>query len=154
MNAAASEIIAALKLAPLPGEGGFFRATWRNSTASAIYFLVTPEDFSALHRMAQDEIWHHYAGDAVEHVQLDSRDGSVRRTRLGPDIGGGEQPQLVVPAGVWQGATLAAGARAGYALLGCTVSPPWDERGCELGARLELLRQFPAQAGWITALTR
>jgi len=154
VNTAARAIIAALALEPLPREGGYFRATWRSATASAIYFLVTPEDFSALHRIAQDEIWHHYAGDAVEHVQLDPRDGSVRTIRLGPDVLSGEEPQLVVTANVWQGAKLAAGPRAGYALLGCTVSPPWDERGFALADPMELRSAFPGQHAAIGALTR
>ncbi len=154
MNAAARAIVEALQLEPLPREGGYFRATWRNATASAIYFLVTPEDFSALHSMAQDEIWHHYAGDAVEHVQLDPHDGSVRTIRLGPDVLSGEEPQLVVTAHVWQGAKLAPGFRVGYALLGCTVSPPWDERGFALADPAELRNAFPRQDAMITTLTR
>lgn len=155
MNAAARQLIATLQLEPLPGEGGFFRPTWRNATASAIYFLITPEDFSALHRLAQDELWHFYGGDRVEHVQIDPRNGTSRTTRLGPDILAGDEPQIAVPAGHWQSARIAAGPAAlGWSLLGCTVSPPWDERGFELGARGDLLACFPAQAAWIHALTR
>jgi predicted cupin superfamily sugar epimerase len=168
-------LIAELELKPLPGEGGFFRQTWRSGTGSAILFLLTSDNFSALHRLAQHEIWHFYAGDRVTHVQLDPRDRSARIARMGPDVLAGEQPQLPVPAGVWQGAKLAdcenpavipvhatsestprfaTGTRHGYALLGCTVSPPWDDSGFTLGARDELKRAFPAHAGWIEALTR
>ena len=117
--------------------------------------MLTPGDFSALHRIAQDEVWHFYAGDPVEHVQF-AADGSAVVARMGSDVLAGDQPQVVVPAGVWQGARLAptpAGG-AGYALLGCTVSPPWDERGFELGVRTTLLGGYPAQAGWVHALTR
>ncbi len=153
MNAAACEVIAALQLAPLAHEGGYYRATWRNATASAILFLVTPEDFSALHRLAQDEVWHFHAGDPVEHVQLDPRHGRLHRTRLGPDVTRGDSPQLVVPAGTWQAARLAE-ARLGFALVGCTVSPPWDERGFELGRREDLQAAFPDQAGIIRVFTR
>lgn len=154
-SSAAENLIAHLHLAPLPGEGGYFRQTSCRPTASAIYFLLTPGDFSALHRIAQDEVWHFYAGDRVEHVQF-ATDGSVRVARMGPDILAGDQPQVMVPAGVWQGARLAPAMTpgSGYALLGCTVSPPWDERGFELGARAELLAGFPAHAGWVLALTR
>ncbi|MBM3851987.1 MAG: cupin domain-containing protein [Verrucomicrobia bacterium] len=153
MTAAARQVIARLGLAPLPPEGGFFRATWRNATASAILYLITDDDFSALHRLAQDEVWHFCAGDPIEHVQLDPRDGLVRTARLGPDILAGEWPQVVVPAGVWQGARRAGGS-SGFALLGCTVSPPWDERGFELGARAELLAAFPAHPGIVRDFTR
>lgn len=153
MNAAAREVITALRLEPLPHEGGFFRATWRNATSSAILFLLTPEDFSALHRIAQDEVWHFHAGDPVEHVQFDAAAGGVRRHRLGPDVTRGDVPQLVVPAGCWQGARLAAGHQ-GFTLLGCTVSPPWEERGFALAERAALTAEFPAHAAMIHALTR
>lgn len=154
----ASALIARLGLEPLPREGGFFRQTWRSETASSILFLITPLGFSALHRMTQDEVWHFNAGDPVEHVQLDPQTGAITVKRLGGAVLAGDQPQLVVPAGVWQGARLAPppgdGAVNGYALVGCTVSPPWDERGFTLGARRTLTREFPAAAARIAALTR
>ena len=91
-------------------------------------------------------------------MQLDSPNGAIRVTRLGNKILDGEQPQLVVPAGVWQGARLdptVDGVTAqGFALVGCTVSPPWDERGFTLGSRVALTREFPAAAARIAALTR
>lgn len=154
MSDAAREIVAALRLEPLPGEGGYFRSTFRSTTGSTIYFLITPEEFSALHRLKQDEVWHFYGGDLAEHVQIDPRDGTVRVARMGPAILAGDEPQVAVPAGAWQGARIAAGGRHGYALFGCTVSPPWDERGFELGERAALLRAFPAAAAWIANLTR
>ncbi len=154
MNAAARDVITALGLAPLPGEGGYFLATWRSATSSAIYFLITPEDFSALHRIAQDEIWHFYAGDRVEHVQLDPRDGTMTVVHLSPAVLTGDRPQVMVPAGVWQGARLAANETHGYALLGCTVSPPWEERGSALANQADLVREFPSHRRIIEALTR
>jgi len=155
MSPTAAQLIEHLHLAPLPGEGGYFRQTSCRPTASAIFFLLTPGDFSALHRIAQDEAWHFYAGDRVEHVQF-AADGSVLVARMGSDVLAGDQPQVIVPAGVWQGARLAAvpGGGAGLALLGCTASPPWDERGFELGARAALRAEFPAHADWVDALTR
>src|ERR1044071_9437046 len=67
-NADAQRIIAELRLAPLAREGGWFRQTWATAAGSAIYYLMTPEDFSALHCLSSDEIWHFHAGDPVEHV--------------------------------------------------------------------------------------
>lgn len=155
---AAQKLIASLGLEPLPHEGGFFRQTWRTDAGSAILFLMTTEGFSALHRITQTELWHFYAGDPVDHVQFNSATGRARVTRLGGDVLGGDCPQLVVPAGEWQGARLApalpgSGGR-GYALVGCTVTPAWDERGFELGNCEGLLQRFPAGADWIRALTR
>ena len=129
MRATAEQLIAALRLEPLPREGGYFRPTWRSETSSAIFYLLTRENFSALHRLDREEMWHFYAGHPVELVQLGLNGDRARETRLGPDVFAGEQPQWVVPAGCWQGARLAerSTVRDDYALLGCTVSPPWND---------------------------
>jgi predicted cupin superfamily sugar epimerase len=163
MNAEADKIIAQLGLAPLPHEGGFFRQTWISrerlasgrAAGSAILFLITPVEFSALHRLETDEVWNFCAGDPVEHVQLDTRDGSARSIRLGPFLAT-DAPQVVVPAGVWQGARLAESGppRRGWALLACAMAPAWDESEFTLGDREELARAFPAQAALIHALVR
>jgi predicted cupin superfamily sugar epimerase len=156
--ATAQEVIASLRLAPLPGEGGFVRQSWRSENASAAYYLMTGAEFSALHRLRADEVWHFYAGDVVEHVTIEPAKGVAQVTQLGPEIRAGNQPQLVVPRGTWQGARIAAGpaagVRAGWALIGCTLTPAWQDRDFELGARGPLLREFPAAADWIRALTR
>lgn len=175
MNAAAQQVVAALGLAPLPREGGFFRVTWRTAAGSAIYFLLTDdaEGFSALHRLRTDELWHFHAGDAIEQVQLDPRTGAAKRLVLGTDLAAGQHPQVVAPAGVWQGSRLwHAGASAtgeggragthtpaaaqphGWALVSCTLAPPWDEVECEFGERAALERQFPEHADLVRALTR
>src|SRR5687767_4055852 len=115
MTPEARQIIAQLELAPLPREGGYFRVVWTSTTrlpsgragTSAIYFLITDDDFSALHRLRAEELWHFHAGDAVDHVQLDPANKSVTRIRLGPDVLARDQPQLIVRGGVWQGARLA-----------------------------------------------
>ncbi len=156
-RATARSLIDALSLIPLPQEGGFFRQTWRSETSSAILFLLTPDDFSALHRLDREEVWHFHGGEPMEHVQLDPRDGTMKIGRLGSDILAGELPQIFVPPGVWQGARLLKRAIApatDYSLVGCTVSPPWNERGFALGERDPLTRSFPAAAELIHALTR
>jgi predicted cupin superfamily sugar epimerase len=165
MNAEAKMVISGLGLVPLPGEGGFYKPTWTSTRSgpdgrpcgSAILFLVTEEGFSALHRLGTDEIWHFHAGDPVELVLIDSVSASSRACILGPDVMGGQAPQAVVRAGTWQGARLCPGAgpgARGWALLGCTLSPAWDEREFELGQREALLREFPGHAGIIRELTR
>ncbi len=156
MNAAARAQIARHGLAPLPGEGGWFRVTTRSATASSILFLLTPEDFSAFHAIAQDELWLFHGGDPVEHVQLTAA-GALRRVRLGPGAADGEAPQVFVPAGTLQGARLdpaAPDAAQGWALVSCVVSPPWAEAGAALPSRVDLLRAWPAHAAIIGALTR
>jgi len=163
VNEDAEKIIAQLGLAPLPKEGGFFRQTWISATrlpngraaASAIWFLLTTDDFSAFHRISAEELWHFHAGDPVEHVQLNPADGGVHVNVLGTELLGGQRPQLAVSGGIWQGARLMTGSRAnGWALLGCTVTPAWSDEEFELGERAALMREFPGAAKWIGALTR
>ena len=161
------EIIAKLGLQPLPNEGGFFARTWTGPLASqsdvpagtAIYFLLTPTSFSALHRLETDEIWHFYAGAEVEHWQLSPADGRVQRSLLGPDIMHGQVPQLIARAGNWQGARISPASRTpiendSWSLLGCTLAPGWTGRDFDLGARASLIRSFPQAAKVILSLTR
>ena len=152
----ARTMIAALNLQPLPGEGGFFRQTWRSEASSAILFLLTPTEFSALHQLDREEIWHFYGGEPVELVRLDPISGSALTSRMGPDVLNGEEPQVIVPKGFWQGARVISrlSPAADFALMGCTVSPPWDELAFTLGRRDELSRTFPRHVDLIRALTR
>ena len=153
----------ALGLEPLRGEGGYFRRSWTSTThlrngrpaGSSIWFFLTPGSFSALHRLRSEELWHFYAGDPVEHVQLDADRGILQVTVLGPHVLAGERPQLAVPAGAWQGARLRSGGKPrGWALLGCTLTPAWEQAEFELASATKLAREFPGEAQWIRALTR
>jgi predicted cupin superfamily sugar epimerase len=156
----AQEIIAVLGLAPLPVEGGWYRETYRcgvrlaggKSASTAIYYLLTPETFSALHRLSADEVFHFYTGDPVQMVQLGPQAGQGRVVVLGGDVLAGQVPQVVVPAGVWQGSALVEGGA--YALLGTTMAPGFDPGDYEGGVRDDLVREFPAWRGWIERLTR
>lgn len=157
-----------LHLEPLPEEGGFFRETYRaglslsseclsglyageRSAATAIYYLLTPDSFSAMHRLRSDEIFHFYLGDPVHMLQLHP-DGAAENITIGVDLTAGHRPQVVVAAGSWQGAALAEGGR--FALLGTTVAPAFEFEDFELGQRAELIRRYPAVAAAITRLTR
>jgi predicted cupin superfamily sugar epimerase len=163
MNAEAADLIARLGLAPLPKEGGFYAPTWTSpvpgpgglSCASAILFLITPEDFSAFHRLDRDEVWSFAAGDAAELVRLDSGTGAAETCLLGPDPRLGHRVQATVTAGTWQGARVAAGpSPCGWSLFSCFVAPAWDEKAFELADRRSLARAFPAHAALVGALTR
>src|SRR5687768_3542734 len=116
------QIIDRLQLVPLTIEGGYFRETYRSAlsipanalpsgyagdrnVSTAIYYLLTPDTFSVIHRVKSDEVFHFYAGDPVEMLQL-WPDGTARRVTIHNDLAAGHEPQLVVPAGVWQGCRL------------------------------------------------
>jgi predicted cupin superfamily sugar epimerase len=148
----AREVIELLGLEPHPEEGGYFRETYRSTGASvpgapfdgershgtAIYYLLTPDTFSAMHRLPGDEVFHFYLGDPVEMLELQP-DGSARTTVLGSDIGS-MQLQHVVHGGVWQGTRLLDGGR--WALMGCTVAPGFDYADYESGGE-NLVEAWP-----------
>ena len=121
----AEQIRRILKLEPHPIEGGQFVETYRSKDvlradalppthsghtghdghggsrllATAIYYMLTPDTFSALHRLPGDEIFHFYLGDPVEMLML-KPDGSAEAVILGQDIAAGMQLQHTVPGGV------------------------------------------------------
>ncbi len=140
MKATAAQLIEALGLAPLEHEGGYYRETYRTPESTAIYYLLDTETFSAMHRLAGDEVYHVYGGDPVELLLLHP-DGRGELVVLGADLLAGLHQLHVVPAGVWQGSRLAvAGA---WALLGTTMAPPFSFAGFELGDRAALVSEYP-----------
>jgi hypothetical protein len=165
----AEDVKKLLGLAPHPREGGWYVRTYEaeelvaaeafedaryagaRRTGTAIYYLLEPGTFSEMHRLRSDEVFHFYAGDAVEMLQLTAA-GLGKKVVIGNDLGRGERPQVVVGRGVWQGSRLAAGGR--WALLGCTVSPGFEFEDYEAGARTELCQGWPDFAEEIMALTR
>jgi uncharacterized protein len=160
----ADDVIASLQLMPHP-EGGFFAETFRaealpfplpergeRSASTAIYFLLRTEDFSALHVVSSDEVWHHYYGDALELHCFDLAQ-QHRLVRLGTELQSGERPQHVVRRGELQGARVRPG-RHGFVLCGCTVAPGFDFADFRMPPRAELLGLLAAHAPLVTALTR
>jgi predicted cupin superfamily sugar epimerase len=164
----AKEIQELLKLQPLPVEGGFFAETYRSQStlsqrslpsgysgeralSTAIYYMVTPDTFSAMHRLKGDEVYHFYLGDPAEMLIL-KPDGTSKTLLMGQDIVSGMRLQHVVPGGAWQGSRLVPGGK--FALLGTTMAPGFDPADFELGSRGELTARYPAYAELIAALTR
>ncbi|WP_018348517.1 cupin domain-containing protein [Longispora albida] len=147
-----ARLAAELDLSPLPVEGGLYRRTWAGPpgedgrpAGSAILLLLAAGDFSALHRLPIDEVWHFYRGDPVQLLLL------------GPDGGrvvvlGGRTVQVVVPAGTWMGARVTPGSR--WALCGTTMAPGFVPADFEGGSRELLTAAYPDHAELIRALTR
>jgi uncharacterized protein len=158
----ADEIKSLLRLEPHPIEGGWFRRTYTSGGAvelprgvraqgTAIYYLLEPGTFSEMHVLDSDEIFHFYLGDPVEMLQL-LPDGRSTLVTLGPDLAAGQQVQIVVPAGVWQGTRLLGEGK--VALLGCTVTPGFDYADYRNASAAELIPRWPSQAERIKKLTR
>ena len=145
----ADDIIELLDLEPLPEEGGRYRVHWRTKASNAIYFVVQPDDFSAMHRLNHAELWHHYLGAPLQLLLLDP-DGSVRRPVLGVDLRAGQRPAVAVDPGVWMGAY----PLGPWSFVGTTMAPPFDPEGFELGDRATLTADYPEAAAEIERLTR
>jgi predicted cupin superfamily sugar epimerase len=167
LNSTAEAIIAKLQLSRHP-EGGWFQESYRSTEtvpakglperfggcrpfSTAIYFLLQRGDFSALHRIKSDELWHFYTGSPLA-IQVITPEGVHLEIKLGADLAAGESFQATVPAGCWFGAELAGEGE--FALVGCTVAPGFDFDDFEMGARQELSGLFPAQRDLIERLTR
>jgi hypothetical protein len=145
------EIVRRLGLVPHP-EGGFYGETFRSPTtvrlgdgrerraSTAIQYLLPAGGWSTWHRVAADEVWHHYDGGPLHLYRLGV--GHVRLDR--------STPQAVVPAGIWQ----AAEPEADAALCGCTVAPGFEFDDFEIGAADALIAEFPAEAALIRRLAR
>ena len=120
----AEDIIERLSLQPHP-EGGFFRETYRHQSSdggrgalTVIYYLLRTGERSAWHRIDAVEVWHHYAGAPLR-LSLSEDGVGVHSFILGSGLRFGQQPNAVVPAGVWQSAE----SLGGWTLVGCTVAP-------------------------------
>ncbi|WP_328702570.1 cupin domain-containing protein [Belnapia mucosa] len=123
-------MIAALDLRPHP-EGGHYRETWRDvppgggrGAGTAILYLLAAGERSHWHCVDAAEAWHWHAGAALA-LDLSADGRQVEARRLGPDLGAGEMPFALVPAGCWQ----AARSLGGWTLVGCTVSPAFEFSG-------------------------
>ncbi|WP_298898818.1 cupin domain-containing protein [uncultured Psychroserpens sp.] len=160
------QIIKQLELQPHP-EGGYFKETYRSSGeikndslgdnyngqrnySTCIYFLLTSDNFSALHRIKQDEIWHFYNGSPIR-LHVISESGIHTEHLIGNDLNKGEVPQYIVPGGCWFAAEVID--KNAYSLVGCTVSPGFSFEDFELKSRTELMALFPDKETIITRLT-
>lgn len=117
----AAQVIEALQLEYLGGEGVWISLLWRTDHGNAIYGLLTPDDFSALHMLDEDEMWVHVAGAPVEMLVLHP-DGSHTTHALGTDIGLGQEPAVRVPAKAWQGSRT----QGDWSLVVCSLAPPFS----------------------------
>ena len=149
-------------------EGGYFKETYRadenigkhalperfsgdRSFCTAIYFLLYNNDFSAFHRIKQDELWHFYTGDTLL-LHAINQQGNYSQIRLGMNFDDDEVFQAMVPSGSWFGANLKE--PGSFALVGCTVAPGFDFNDLEIAERDVLVALFPEHRQIIERLTR
>ncbi len=128
------DIVRLLDMQPHP-EGGHYVETFRDpvvgadgrSHSTAIYYLLSEGDRSHWHRVDATEVWHYYAGAALE-LKIAEKGAALRTVRLGRHLAAGERPQAVVPQGAWQSAC----STGAFTLVGCTVAPAFQFEGFEL----------------------
>ena len=154
-----------LDLSELPGEGGYYKETYRSdktiilpseidgerSISTSIYYLLDGTQFSAFHRLKSDEIWHFYIGSSVTIYTINKME-NLSEVSLGSNIEKGELFQFQVRAESWLAATV--NDTSSYALIGCTVSPGYDYLDFELGDRKKLIERYPQHRSIIEKLTR
>src|SRR6478752_1908705 len=148
-RAAGRALAEELGLAPLALEGGLFRRTFTGGGATAILFMLIGDDFSAMHRLAADEIYFHHAGSPLRMLLIDP-DGAAREVVIGPDALAGALPQFHVPAGWWQGSST----DGPWSLVSTVVTPGFDWHDFVLGDREQLIALCPDAADRIGRLTR
>jgi predicted cupin superfamily sugar epimerase len=156
-----------LGLMPHP-EGGYFLQTYKaglvvpksalpegfagaRAASTAIYFLLEGKNFSALHRLRSDEVWHFYAGDPLVVHGIEPA-GKYFAILLGCEPEAGQVLQAVVPAGCWFASHVADWNS--FAVVGCTVAPGFDFDDFEMAKREELVRVYPQHGELIARLTR
>ena len=161
------QLIKRLNLEKHP-EGGYFKETYRSemsisesslpsrfssqrSVSTCIYFMLTSDEFSAFHKVNQDEAWHFYLGATIE-LHMISPEGEYSKIHIGNDFFNDETTQFIVPAQHWFAAEIHK--EDSFALVGCTVAPGFDFKDFELADRLELQREFPEHKIIISKLTR
>lgn len=162
----AQQLIHQLELTRHP-EGGYFKETHRSQGIipqqvlphqfnadrnyyTSIYFLLTSDDFSAFHKINQEETWYFHEGSTIKIHQI-APDGTYSFVVLGNDILKGEQFQHTVPSEYWFAATVEQ--KNNYTLVGCAVAPGFDFNDFTLAKRNEMIDLFPQHKTIIETLT-
>ncbi|MBW4081121.1 cupin domain-containing protein [Paenibacillus sp. S150] len=136
-----SPLVEALGLQPHV-EGGWYKRLWEapfvipqetlggsysgpRASASSIYFLLHADEASEWHTVLSSEIWLWHSGSPIVLSLGGSGDKpeNVTEVILGLDVAAGQQPQVVIPPGVWQAARPLGEEPV---LVSCIVSPEFQ----------------------------
>lgn len=152
------EVIEKLNLRPLVGEGGFINEVYRSQTkddknvslCGTIYYLLTPDCCSVMHKLSIDEIYYYHDGPALEMLLV--YEDRCEVVKIGKDLLNNEVPQFCVPAGVYQGSRMSTNGE--YTLVSTSMSPAYEGSTFEIGTyeklkdkvdNLELLKQLTGE---------
>ncbi|MEM6545143.1 MAG: cupin domain-containing protein [Pseudomonadota bacterium] len=153
----------------IPHEGPWFLQTYKSDEIiegalaerysgvryayTAIYAVATRQEFSAMHRLRTDELWHFYGGHPAEVLML-YPNGSGEIKIFGADVLAGQHPQIMVPRGTWMGARPIGADDTAYTFASNTLSPGFEYADYEIGYRDELIEIYPQFKKKIVELTR
>jgi uncharacterized protein len=168
MNYTADDIISRFDLKPLPNEGGWYNEIFRSpemidraalasrypgprAYSTAIYYMITPQNSSKMHKVASDEIFCFHLGGAAKMLLL-CPGGRVETPVLGTDLDAGEMPQVIVPAGTWMGIMMK-NENEPFSLMSCIVAPGFEFEDYTHADKQNILKTYPAVAEMIEKLT-
>ena len=148
-------------------EGGYYKEIYRSkgiirtsslsqdikgerNYSTAIYFLLAKNQFSAFHKIKQDEIWHFYSGTTLLLHTINIK-GEYKLIRIGQNLKNEEHFQYVVPAGTLFASEVED--KNSFSFCGCTVSPGFDFKDFQMPSRKDLIKSYPKHSEIIMKLT-
>lgn len=142
-------------------EGGYYTETFKSNdyiknsdkifASSLIYFLLTNNQFSAFHRLKNDEVWIYHYGQPVT-IHIINSNGILESQILGIDVANGHKLQVTIRANSWFAAEMAT--NNGYCLMSCLVSPGFHWHDFELAKNENLLSLYPQHSKLIKRLCK
>jgi uncharacterized protein len=118
--------------------------------STLIYYLLVKTQYSAIHRVKSDEIWHFYLGSPVT-IHIINDEYISPRIQLGNNLENDDNIHYLVTKDTWFCAEI--NDKTSFALMGCTVSPGFDYEDFELGSKDKLLLQYPQHRDLIERFT-
>ncbi len=134
------EVIEKLGMVPLLPEGGYVRELHKGKMVngrpaySSIYYLLTPDTVSRMHKLEDDELWFYHDGQTVELYLIYDDHDELRY--LGKDLEKNEELQIRVPGGVYMGAHMKDDGE--YSLVSTVMTPGYIDEEFVLGTYDEL----------------
>lgn len=153
------------------GEGGFISAHYRSNTvlpdpifpnlpttingrhlSGAIYYTITTNSPSSMHRTLGDMIYHFYSGDPVEMLLIypDGHTPKCETIIFGNDILSGQRPIKTIPGGTWMGSRIVD--HGNYAVMGVTMAPGYNDADYELADYKTFTEQYPEHSNFVDKL--
>lgn len=140
-------------------EGGFYRRIYQSDalidtkngkrhSATAIHYLLQCGDFSAWHRIQQDELWFYQQGCPLV-IRSINHQGELLETVLGK----AHNLTTCIPANTWF-CSEPLNDQDDFSLVSCVVTPGFDFADFEMANKDELVNLYPQHRDIICRLCR